>query len=266
MSVKYIWYISCSSPHIYLAGRAYFLGKYLRDSLDGYALTDLSDFLSSTDEYLNRVLNTICENLHSEIFAVFNYNHFGPVVLILSPSRERRILTGYGNWGFSHYHYRHFLGQGFFDIHPRYKTPSMFYPYVRGSFEVEEVILLCMLEFSNQYQISKAVSRQIVKMINVFERGYRFTITGRKPFGMEDLFSRILHLIQTRYGKYVMEDLVRVFVEHRIYYQPTVICEEFRHTFDLIRQFIYILNAHPGENLEKYLLGAGFEKPYFPQK
>jgi hypothetical protein len=56
-------------------------------------------------------------------------------------------------------------------------------------------------------------------------------------------------------------------VEHRIYYQPTVVCEEFRYSFDLIRQFIYILNANPGEeNLEKYLLGAGFEKSYFPQK
>lgn len=240
-----------------------FAGEYFRKNLDGYSLNDLSDLVSRIDVHVSKILDRFCEELSTEVFVLFNYNHFGPVALVFTPSERKhpKLLIGYPVWDFSHYHYRYFLGHGIHSIHPRYNTPNMFYPYIRGSFEVGEVILACMFEFANQFEVTKSLSRKILNLISGFERGFFYTLTGKTPVGMGDIFSEILYLVRKKYGRQGYEILVKLFLEHRIYYQPVILCEEFRKPLELIQQFLYSLDDKiDGLELEKYLLSLGFRK------
>lgn len=265
MSHKHIWYICSSSDHVYINGTNFFIGQYFRKTLEGYSLTDLSDLVNGTDAYIREVLGLFCEGLTGEVFVLFNYNHFGPIALLLSPKRSPELFTGYEVWDFSHYHYRYFLGYGIHHIHPKFDTPLMFYPYIRGSFEVGEVISVCMLEFTNQFEVTRSLSRRVMKLVRNFERGFCYTLWGRKPVTMDDLFSEILERVRGLYGRQGFEHLVQIFLDHRIYYQPVIICEEFRRPLKLIRQFLYTLDDKlEPVNVEKYLLKIGFRKhpPY----
>lgn len=261
MSYKHIWYICSSSAHVYIKGVNCFIGQYFRKTLDGYSLTDLSDLANGTNAYIREIIGVFCEGLTREVFVLFNYNHFGPIALLLSPGRTPELFTGYEVWDFSHYHYRYFLGYGIHHIHPKLDTPLMFYPCIRGSFEVGEVISVCMLEFANQFDVTRSLSRKIMKLVRRFERGFVYTLGGRKPFTMDDLFSEILWLVRENSGRRGYEHLIQIFLDHRIYYQPVIICEEFRRPLDLIRQFLYSLDDKLETlNIEKYLPKLGFRK------
>lgn len=259
MFYKHIWYIYCSSPHVYVNGLNVFIGEYFRSHLDGYPLSDLSDLVSGRDAYVSGVLDRFRKDLSVEVFVLFNYNHFGPVALVFPPSGDPKLLIGYAVWNFTHYHYRYFLGRGIYQIHPRLNTPRMFYPAKRGSFEVVEVVSTCMLKFAIQFDITRSLSRRVMKLVKQFERGYTYTLFGRRLFDMGELFSEILFLVRNRFGKAGYEHLLEIFLDHRVYCEPVVGCEEFRRPLELIRQFLYTIDDKPeSPDLEKYLIGLGF--------
>lgn len=263
MSFKpYIWYMFCSSPQLVLDPNGPFLGEVCRRQFQGGILiNDLTDLVSGYVPQIKFICDLLEGRLAGELFIVFNYNHFGPVSLIITPQLEMTVLIGYRNWNFSHYHFRHFQGHGPCEIHPVYRTPCMFYPHLRGSFDISDVIILSVIKLSEDVEITAGVTRKIMKYIQDYERGYRLTFLGRRKFGMQDIFSRILHLVIKRFGKYSFERLVQIFMDYRVYFQPVDFCDDFRQPLGLIRQFLYgFASKMEDRGVEKYLLEMGFEK------
>lgn len=255
----------CSSPRVFLDGVGCLTGDYFRKHLDGYPLQNLSDLVSGNDPVIEKLFREFQRGLQTEFFVLFNYNHFGPVALLFSPQTfQPSLLTGYGCWEFSHYHFRYFLGHGKVTYHPRYDTPMMFYPYFRGLKEVGDVVSICMFEFAKNYDVKKSLSRKILKLVANFERGYSYSLTGKKPFDGSDLFAGVLRLVRDRYPRHSYEHLAQIFSNHGVYYHPAAVCDEFRRVFEIIWQFLFTLDLGTPSSipLEKYLLSVGFTKSF----